>query len=127
MIIAGFGFRRSATLESLQDAYARATDGCDATAIATLRDKADCAAFEDLAHALALPVYRICPEDARAMKTPTQSAASQSAYDVGSVAEAAALAAAGPGAALLRVRVISKDHLATCALAQRHAGESGAK
>ncbi|MHA6346914.1 cobalamin biosynthesis protein, partial [Roseivivax sp. CAU 1761] len=39
-------------------------------------------------------------------------------YDTGSVAEAAALAAAGPGARLLGPRAVSPDGCATCALAQ---------
>lgn len=47
----------------------------------------------------------------------TRSAASQATYGTGSVAEAAALAAAGPGARLLSARLISPDRLATCAIA----------
>ena len=38
-------------------------------------------------------------------------------YRAGSVAEAAALAAAGPGARLLAPRMISADRMASCALA----------
>jgi cobalt-precorrin 5A hydrolase len=40
------------------------------------------------------------------------------ARGVGSVAEAVALAAAGPGARIVVARVISSDRMATCAIAQ---------
>ena len=57
-----------------------------------------------------------------AQATSTQSPASRASRGTGSVAEAAALAAAGPGARLLSPRVISADGRATCALAEGAAG-----
>ena len=47
----------------------------------------------------------------------TQSAKVAERFGTGSVAEAAALAAAGPGAQLLGPRVVSGDGLATAAIA----------
>jgi cobalt-precorrin 5A hydrolase len=49
----------------------------------------------------------------------TQSARVRERFGTGSVAEASALAAAGPGARLLGPRVISGDGLATAAIAER--------
>lgn len=111
MIVAGFGFSTRATLESLRGALA-ATGGRP-QALATLADKAP--ALAPLAEALDLPLIAVSgPLPA----TETQSAASLSARGTGSVAEATALAAAGPGAYLLAPRAVSPDRLATCALAQ---------
>ncbi|WP_370207078.1 cobalamin biosynthesis protein [Pararhodobacter marinus] len=111
MIVAGFGFSTRATLASLQGALA-ATGGAP-DALATLADKAP--ALAPLARAMGLPLHEVfgpLPD------TPTQSPASQRARGTGSVAEACALAAAGPGAYLMAPRVISPDGLATCALAK---------
>ncbi|MGR3493836.1 cobalamin biosynthesis protein [Citreimonas sp.] len=115
MIVAGFGFRAAATADSLRDALART--GKDADALATAADKADAPAFTNFARTLGLPVHAVAPDTLRAQDTLTASAASRAARDTGSVAEAAALAAAGPGARLLAPRAISGDRMATCALA----------
>ncbi|SDY31179.1 cobalamin biosynthesis protein [Citreimonas salinaria] len=115
MIVAGFGFRAAATADSLRDALARA--GKDADALATAADKAEAPAFRALADALSLPVTAVPPEALAAQETATHSEASLAAHGTGSVAEAAALAAAGPGARLLAPRAISGDRMATCALA----------
>ncbi|MEM1429934.1 MAG: cobalamin biosynthesis protein, partial [Pseudomonadota bacterium] len=61
----------------------------------------------------------------RRQVTATQSGASRGSYGTGSVAEAAALAAAGPGARLLAPRSVSDDRLATCALAKSRAEPEG--
>ncbi|WP_419730016.1 cobalamin biosynthesis protein [Lichenicola sp.] len=53
---------------------------------------------------------------------PTRSARAQAATGVGSVAEACALAAAGPGARLRQKRIASAN--ATCAIAESAAEES---
>ncbi|SFH44278.1 cobalt-precorrin 5A hydrolase [Palleronia marisminoris] len=113
MIVAGFGFRRAATVESLADALA-ATDGTP-DALATAADKAQ--ALAPLAKRLGLPVHAVPPDALTAARTQTDSAASRTHRNTGSVAEAAALAAAGPGARLLSPRVVSADRMATCALA----------
>lgn len=117
MIVAGFGFRAGAQPESLRAALALAQQGMPPiTHLATAQDKA--ATLAPLAQALCLPLTPVPAETLAAMPTPTQSDASHAAHGTGSVAEAAALAAAGPGAHLLRTRQISPDRMATCAIAQ---------
>ena len=116
MIVAGFGFRAAATEASLRDAYARAGGG--AARIATAADKAETPVFAGFAAGLTLPVTTVTPQTLREQDTATRSRASQNARDTGSVAEAAALAAAGPGARLIAPRTVSSDRMATCALAE---------
>lgn len=114
MIVAGFGFRSGATAQSLRDAFTRA--GGRADRLATLADKAGADAFRSFAAGRS--VTKINPDAMRKEITLTHSESSQTARQTGSVAEACALAAAGPGARLLGPRVISSDRMATCALAQ---------
>ena len=109
MIVAGFGFSTRATVESLRSAYAKVGA---AEVLATLPDKR--ALLDDLGAELGLPVVTV----AGRAETVTQSPASMAARGTGSVAEACALDAAGPGAYLLGPRVVSDDRLATCALAK---------
>ncbi len=71
-----------------------------------------------LAVAMGVPVIAVSPSALQTPDTPTQSRASREARGTGSVAEAAALAAAGPGARLLTARHISPDRMATCAIAE---------
>ncbi|WP_084580932.1 cobalamin biosynthesis protein [Sphingomonas azotifigens] len=111
MIVAGFGYRTGATPASLRSALALAQAGAPpVTHVATLADKLP------LLAALGLPMLGVNALDDIA--TPTRSAASLAARGTGSVAEAAALAAAGAGARLLVARCISPDRMATCAIAQ---------
>lgn len=115
MIVAGFGYRSGATAESLRSALARAqahmqAAGAPITHVATTADKLP------LLAALDLPVLAV--ESVAGIATPTRSPASLIARGTGSVAEAAALAAAGPGGRLLVPRHISADRLATCAIAE---------
>ncbi len=117
MIVAGLGFRASASMDSLTDAFVQATRDYNVTHIATADDKANTPAFKALSDRLNLPAIAVAPSALTKQSTPTQSAASQKARRVGSVAEAAALAAAGDGSRLLVTRTISNDRLATCALA----------
>lgn len=117
MIVAGFGFRRSASLDSLQSAFDRAASGYRVDRLAAPADKCADPCLQRLAARLDLPV---CPVDAatlRAARTVTQSASSQAARGTGSVAEAAALAGAGAGSSVIRPREVSEDRLATCSLA----------
>lgn len=116
MIVAGFGFRRGATVLSLRDAMTRAGHSPDLLASPAL--KAQSSAFQEFAEMLGLPVRDVDPDTLRAQDTTTHSQASQQAHGTGSVAEASALAAAGPGAVLLSARCISGDRLATCAMAK---------
>ena len=116
MIVAGFGFRSGATPDSLRDALAR-TNGAP-HALSTVEDKASAPAFAAFARTMCLPVIAVPPDALRNQPTVTVSAASLAHRGTPSLAEAAALAAAGPNARLTGVRVTSADRLATCALAQ---------
>ncbi|MGP3723545.1 cobalamin biosynthesis protein [Cereibacter sphaeroides] len=103
MIVAGLGFRESATEEELAAAL-----GDEAPELlATLEARAALPAFRALALRLGLPV-RALPEAALAgVATPTRSARIEERFGTGSIAEAAALVAAGPGATLMRTRRIA--------------------
>ncbi|MGR3713693.1 MAG: cobalamin biosynthesis protein [Shimia sp.] len=116
MIVAGFGFRASATTDSLEAALA-ATGARKITAIAAPVDKAQTEAIQSLASALGMPVIEIPAELMHAVETQTQSAKVQEKRGTGSVAEACALVAAGVGSTLKGPRVVSEDRLATCAIA----------
>ncbi len=117
MIVAGFGFRAAADLSSLRLALASVQRGHSAvTALAGPDDKL--ALLGALAEAMALPLVPVSPAALQVMATPTQSPVSLHHRAIGSVAEACALAAAGPGAVLLASRHISLDRMATCAIAQ---------
>jgi cobalt-precorrin 5A hydrolase len=116
VIVAGFGFRSGAALPSLRAAFALAGQGQPpVTHLATAHDKL--AALVPLAEVLDLPLMGVTPVALAAIATPTRSPAAMAARDVGSVAEASALAAAGAGARLLGPRHISPDRMATCAIA----------
>lgn len=116
MIVAGFGCRAGTPLASLQAALALAATDRTVDALAAPEDRQPLLA--PLAEALALPLIPLAPDILAAIDTPTRSPASLAARGTGSVAEAAALAAAGPGARLLVSRRISPDRMATCAIAE---------
>lgn len=116
MIVAGFGFRSGATPDALADALARAGGAEGVTHLATLAAKA--AALEPLGRALDLPVVALEPKALRGVPTPTRSDRVEALFGTGSVAEAAALAAAGPGALLRGPRAVSADGTATAAIAE---------
>jgi cobalt-precorrin 5A hydrolase len=109
-VVAGFGGTSRATLDSYRNALAQAGR---ADVLAGLAVKQGVA---ELARDLGLPYVAVA--QVAGTLTPTQSAASRKAHGTGSVAEACALLAAGPGAVLLGPRVVSDDGQATCALAQ---------
>lgn len=117
MIVAGFGFRAQASCASLQSALERAATDRVIDAVATPADKAGAPCISQLATERNLPVRAISAAVLQAVSTATQSAQSRAHRGTGSVAEAVALAAAGPGARLLVHRHISQDRLATCAIA----------
>ncbi len=117
MIAAGFGFRRNASVESLRRALALAGGAMQPTCLATVTDKAQSAVLQTLAAELHLPVLAVSPEVLCVQITQTFSQASKKAYGTPSLAEAAALAAAGSGARLLAARRISPDRMASCAIA----------
>ena len=117
MIVAGFGFRKAASEGALRDALAQAAGARRIDRLAAPADKAAAAALRALARALDLPVEPVPADALRAQTTLSDSAASRAARGTGSVAEAAALAACGPGARLAGPRAISRDATATCAIA----------
>lgn len=123
MIVAGFGFRSGVTLAALHDALKRAGGPDGVTHLATLAAKAP--ALEPLGRSLGLPVLGLPPDHLKDQPTLTRSARVQALHGTGSVAEAAALAAAGPGASLRGPRASSADGMATAAIAsaETHPGE----
>ncbi len=104
------------TLASLEDALARAGGADGVTHLATLAGKAE--GLAPLARRLALPVMALEAGALRGVVTPTQSGRVAALFGTGSVAEAVALVAAGPGARLRGPRAVSADGLATAALAE---------
>lgn len=119
MIVAGFGHRSGATVASLHAAFVLAAADLRVTALATPADKR--ALADALAASLRLPLIPVAAAALAAVDTPTRSSASLAARGTGSVAEAAALAAAGPASRLIVTRHISPDRMATCAIARRAA------
>ncbi len=117
MKVAGFGFRKGAGVESLLAAL-EATGATGVTKIATAEGKADALAIRALAEQLHLPLEAVSDAALPAAEVLTQSEKSTAMYGTGSLSEAAALIAAGPGARLLGPRVISGDTMATCAIAE---------
>ncbi len=118
MKIAGMGFREAAGIDSLRSALMAAggTDGI--VALATATEKADAQALIALAAELRLPIRAIAPVALAAVETQTWSDRVASRFGTGSLAEAAALAAAGPAARLLAPRAVSADGMATAAIAE---------
>lgn len=117
MIVAGIGFSSAATVDSLRAAFDLATAGQAVEALATPADKKGHPALTAFSERLALPLHFIATDDLVGQRTLTCSTRSRATYGTGSVAEASALAAAGPGARLTSPRQISDDRLATCAVA----------
>ena len=118
MKVAGLGFRREAGVASLREALDAAGGPEGLAALATLSDKADAAALRALAQELGLSIRRIPAEALTEIETVTQSELIRAEFGTGSVAEAAAIAAAGRGARLISVRAVSQDRMATAAIAE---------
>ncbi|WP_375230682.1 cobalamin biosynthesis protein [Roseobacter sp. S98] len=118
MIVAGFGFRSTVTVADLRAALGAAGSDRPVDALATVADKATTDAFVRFAAAENLDIIPVDADALARQQTLTQSAVSDAARGTGSVAEAAALAAAGHRARLLAPRVVSADRTATCALAE---------
>ncbi len=119
MIVAGLGFRTSCTADELI-ALIRSvgqTAGAKIGALAAPDFKAGASALAEAASSLALEIRPVSRDALVAVQAqcPSRSAAALAAVGVASVAEACALAAAGPGARLLAPKTSSAA--ATCALA----------
>ena len=118
----GLGFRKAATAETLATLVREARSRLSTTladlpaTLATIAEK-DRPALRDAAALLDLPVL-ILPKSSLAGMDDRITIASEAAracLGIPSVAEAAALAAAGPGARLVVTRIATAD--ATCAIA----------
>lgn len=121
MRIAGLGFRRNASIDSLRAAL-RAAGGGDIAALAAVTEKAEAPVLQALARERGLPLMALPEESLAGIETFTHSPRIAARFGTGSLAEAAALCAAGPGAKLLGPRAISPDGQATAAIAERNVG-----
>lgn len=114
MIVAGFGCRKGVSEAQVRAAYDAA--GVAASLFATSQAKAAEPGLAAFARTIGLPLLAI-PQDAlAAAPAVTVSPASLRVAGVPSVAECAALAAAGPGARLIVPRIAVGP--VTCAIAQ---------
>jgi len=127
MIVAGVGYRRGVEADEIVALVERALklaslppDALER--LATIEALAALPAFTEAARRLDAAATPVAGPNlsAAAPHVHTQSARSIAAHGVGSVAEAAALAAAGPGAKLVLARIASSS--ATCALARLETG-----
>ena len=126
-LVAGIGFRHAATAEEIADLIRRALalGGFPADrlgAIATAADRAGAPQARDAASAFGLAILPVAEQALAAADTnvETRSARIEASRGIGSVAEAAALAAAGAGSRLVLPRIASAG--ATCALAEHASG-----
>ncbi|MBJ6125364.1 cobalamin biosynthesis protein [Microvirga splendida] len=127
MIVAGVGFRHGVEADEIvalvEQALEHASLGRNALSrLATIEALAALPAFTEAArrlNAVATPVAQADLSET-APRLRTQSARSIAAHGVGSVAEASALAAAGPHGQLILERIASAS--ATCALARSETG-----
>lgn len=115
--IAGFGFRKDTSIESLLDALMMAGGTANVSALATVSAKANAPCMLALSERLGLPILSIAATDLPQANVQTVSQKSIAMYGTGSVSEAAALLAAGEGASLSAPRTLSADKRATCAIA----------
>ena len=134
--VAGLGFRASASVESLRSALQVAMAASQSaagttlvlTALATAEDKAHHPALTQLAAEMAVPVVAVplaqltvadgAIDALSATHRVTSSAHFPQRYGARSLAECAALTAAGTGAYLLAPRSVSADQMATAAIAE---------
>jgi len=122
MIVAGIGCRKGASQADVEaaidDALTQAKQGREALRlIATSDGKASEPGIVAAAEARGVPLVRVTPADLEAAGSRTQSSSPRvkELFGVPSVAEAAALAAAGPKARLILPRITLGP--VTCALA----------
>lgn len=114
MRIAGLGFRRGVSAESLKAALALVGV---AEALATAEDKVNEPGLVRLANSLGLKVHGISRAELAAQGV-EGSARVMAEFGTGSVAEAAALAAVGSGGRLVAPRRKGPDGMAVAALAE---------
>ena len=118
-VVAGIGFRHATAADEILDlvGHALARQPFLLESLATAADRADEPVIRAVAATLGVPLIGVSAEALIAMdaRVVTRSARITATRGVGSVAEAAALAGAGPGATLILPRIASAG--ATCALA----------
>ena len=130
-LVVGVGLRAQATPATLQALWlqaqallpGQAPGQADCfCAVAVLQGKVRHPALADWLGLAPAPVLAVPVEQMRHQPVATQSPRLQARYGTGSVAEAAALAAAGPQAQLLVPRLVAEDGSATLAVARRRPG-----
>ncbi|GJD62296.1 hypothetical protein MPEAHAMD_2449 [Methylobacterium frigidaeris] len=121
-LVAGIGFRHATSADEILALVAEGLRQADLpsahlAALATAADRAGDRAIRDAAEALGVPLVAIGVEALReaGRRVVTRSVRIEALRGVGSLAEAAALAAAGPDGRLVLPRIASAG--ATCALA----------
>ncbi|WP_169546401.1 cobalamin biosynthesis protein [Sneathiella aquimaris] len=115
----GIGFRSDATLASFEDVYEKVNSGFHICGVATLSGKEKTPAFIQFISEMDVPVSVHSRESLGRFKTPSVTVKSVEIYGVSSVAEASALAAAGPSSRLCGKRQVSDDGMATAAIAMQ--------
>lgn len=118
MKVAGFGFRRSASLSALEELLDRLRE-CYGPIDRLAASETMWPKVAELGKAHDLMVLRVPEASLPTAVTITHSSHSLKARGTGSVAEAVALVAAGPDAQLLGPRLVSGDRQATAAVAER--------
>jgi cobalt-precorrin 5A hydrolase len=118
MKVAGFGFQRHVTIDSLREALVAVGGARGLDALATASDKADAPVLISLARELGLTIKAIPAEQLAGIETPTRSERIEAMRGIGSLAEAAALAAVGQHGRLVSTRIVSRDKTATAAVAE---------
>jgi cobalt-precorrin 5A hydrolase len=120
-LVIGLGFRDATSAASIGEVFAAAVAraGASAAAIAVPDDKAAHPALRAAASVNAMPIETVSSDAMREADAgiTTRSQEIQDHRGVGSVCEAAALAAAGKGSRLVVSRVVSADRTATAAAA----------
>ena len=114
MIVAGLGFRKGVTLESLKAALALVGR---ADALATAEGKETEPGLQALSADTGMQIITVS-RDLLVAQQVAGTGPSRALYGTGSVAEASALAAAGPGARLLVARTKGPDGRTVVALAE---------
>jgi cobalt-precorrin 5A hydrolase len=116
MLVAGFGFRQSATCHSFENLLQMTGMGDRISKIAVLSDKANHPEFLRFCAEASFEIIAIDQQQMQDIQTPSQSEASQQYRQTGSVCEAVALCAGGRDSVIVRHKMISDDRRASCAI-----------
>jgi cobalt-precorrin 5A hydrolase len=128
MMVIGIGANSGVTTDDISDAIAQAEQaaGQRAHSIATLGEAKFFDSIEQAAERSAIPLKLLTLADLqlRSAECQTTSERALSLFDVTSIAEAAALAAAGPGSKLVVPRLICGHVTAAAAISNDHVKDS---